>query len=119
MPELRERVRAIETTLPHLERLAADRHASQGHHLAALETRLQANEQRSGQLDSRLTAAEQAAAPLPAVEARLAHLERRAKVWKDAAQYAMAALIVGLVLARKLTVGEASALLKLILPLGG
>jgi hypothetical protein len=117
--DLRERVARIETTLPHLERQAADRHASQAHRLTGLEMRLQASEHRSGQLDSRLTVAVQAAAPLPGVEVRLAHLERRAKMWKDMAQYAVAALIVGLVLARKLTVDQAAALLKLILPLGG
>jgi len=115
--DLRERVRAIETTIPHLKEIALDRFSTQAKRMDGVDGRLEMGESRMDRLDERLSAAERAAAPLPAIETRVEAIERRWASWKAGLQYAVAALILGLVLARKMTLGEAAMLLKLIWPL--
>jgi hypothetical protein len=116
MAEVRERVRALETLVPMLEQMASERTATQARRVDGIDQRLAAGDRRMDRLDQRLTATEQAAAPLPGIEARVSHIERRWAAWKAGLQYASAALVIGLVLAGKMTLGQAAALLKLLVP---
>jgi hypothetical protein len=117
MAEVRERVRALEATLPLLERMAVDRLTSQAGRMDGVDRRLAEGDTRMAKLDERLTTTERATASLPALETRVGHIERRWASWKAGLQYGVAALIFALVLAGKMTWGQAMMLLKLLLPL--
>jgi hypothetical protein len=117
MAEIRERVRAIETTIPLLKEMALDRLSTHAKRMDGVDNRLAAGDRRMDHIEDRIGETERATAPLPALEQRLAHIERRWTAWKAGLQYAAAALIFGLVLARRMTVDQAYMLLKLVFPL--
>jgi hypothetical protein len=119
--DVRERLRAVETLLPMLERVITERISGHHQRLQGAETHLSSSDRRMDLIEGRVSETERTVAPLPGhlnvMEARLTQSERRWEAWKAGLQYAAAALIFGLVVARKLTVEQAWTLLKLFLPL--
>ena len=67
-------------------------------------------------IETRLTTAERASAPVPGLTARVDQIERRWASWKAGLQYAISAILFALVLTGKMTAEQAAVLLRLLLP---
>lgn len=118
--ELRERVRELETMLPLLKEMAIDRFSTQAKRIDGVDERLKSGDSRMDGIETRLTTAEQASAPVPSLTARVDAIERRWAGWKAGLQYAVSAILFGLVVAGKMTWPEAVSVLRLFMPwLGG
>ena len=75
--ELRERVRELETMLPLLKEMAIDRFSTHARRMDGQDERLKSGDSRMDGIETRLTAAERASAPVPGLTARVDAIERR------------------------------------------
>src|SRR5262245_25989184 len=75
--ELRERVRGLETMLPLLKEMAVDRFSTQASRMDGVDERLKSGDSRMDNIEERLHQAEQAAAPVAVLTARVDAIEKR------------------------------------------